>query len=111
VDLRIDLDQGRLVEATAAVGVRATSNGETRDAILGEFALGGAAGGTRVIGNDQPHPTDTFVRQEPAQRDRRRRMLGQIGAALNAVTCGIGRLRPANRAIAQVSLLSTAGRF
>jgi hypothetical protein len=38
-------------------------------------------------------------------------MLGQIGAALNAVACGIGRLRPANRAIAQVSLLSTAGRF
>jgi hypothetical protein len=111
LELRIDLGQSRLVETAAALRVGASRYGQLGNTIFGELAFGLSAGRAAVVGDDQAHAAYAIVRQELAESDGGGRMDSQLRAALDA---GIGRVRglgQANRAVAQLGLLSTASRL
>jgi hypothetical protein len=70
-ELRVDLDQGRLVETAAAQSVGAAANGKAGNAVLWKLAFGGPAGGAGIVGDDESDPADALVGLELAQRDGR----------------------------------------
>lgn len=67
--LGIDLDQRRLIEAAAAVRVRAAAHRELGNSILGELALGRPAGRAGVVCDDQADPADTLAALQLPQSD------------------------------------------
>ena len=111
VELWVDLDQGRLVEAAASLRVGAPWNRQDRHTILREFSLGGAASRAGFVVDDQTDAADARIGDQLAQGHGGRRMDRQVGSALCAAFRRIRRLGPADGAVAQSGLLSTAGRL
>lgn len=109
VELRVDLDERRLIEAAASLSMGAAWNRQLRHTILGELAFGGAASRAGFVGDDQADAADARVGDQLGQGDGGCRMNRKVGTALRAVLGRIRRLGPADGAVAQSNLLSTAG--